>query len=656
VTSDRTLTVASSNPSSGVSITVSPGDKNGQGNGATQFTRTYANGTVVTLTAPLTAGGNNFQKWQRNGVDYSTSQTTTMTIDANYTMTANFSQVNYTLSLSKSGNGSVKVNGVLQSLPWSGTFSSGSTVQLEAVSDTGWRFSYWSGDLSGSTNPTSITMNGNRTVTAYFSHSCVYTLTVNINPSGLGTVTKNPNKSTYCSGEQVTLTASPSSGYTFSYWSGVDSSSGTTAYVTMNGNRTVTANFNATTYFLSFVEGDPGIPGDGVFISSDGGEFDFGFALATPIPLGQFMDGFTATVFLRGSDIQKFNCTSFNTNEVCGWHTGFGMGYSGSTIFNGVEGIFTNVPQSRIQNMVDNINQLSPGCNATANDFFITSIALGCIIPGGGVTTLDAFTILPGQTAVPSSRCDFNGDGKTDILWRNKSTGQNVVWLMNGTTYSSYAELLQVADTNWQIVGTGDFNSDGKTDIVWRNKSTGQNVVWLMDGVNYGGYAWLLEVADLNWEIVGTGDFNSDGKVDILWRNKATGENVVWYMDGVTRTGWSYIEPAVSDLNWEIVGTGDFNSDGKTDILWRNKSTGQNVVWFMDGVAYGSYAWLLEVTDLNWEIVGTGDFNGNGKTDILWRNKSTGQNVVWLMNGTTYNSYTWLPDVPDTNWEIVGPK
>ena len=64
-----------------------------------------------------------------------------------------------------------------------------------------------------------------------------------------------------------------------------------------------------------------------------------------------------------------------------------------------------------------------------------------------------------------SLRCDFNGDGKTDILWRNESTGQNVVWLMNGTTYSNYAELMQVTDTNWEIVGTGDFNGDGKTDI-----------------------------------------------------------------------------------------------------------------------------------------------------------------------------------------------
>ncbi len=61
------LTVASSNPASGVSITVSPNDVSGSGNGTTQFTRTYNPGTTVTLTAPDTVNGNNFQKWQRDG-------------------------------------------------------------------------------------------------------------------------------------------------------------------------------------------------------------------------------------------------------------------------------------------------------------------------------------------------------------------------------------------------------------------------------------------------------------------------------------------------------------------------------------------------------------------------------------------------------------
>jgi outer membrane protein assembly factor BamB len=84
-----TLTVASSNPGSGVSIDVSPNDRGGLGNGTTQFTRTYTQFATVTLTAPLSAGGNSFfQKWQRNGLDDTTRRTTSVNMNANWTMTA----------------------------------------------------------------------------------------------------------------------------------------------------------------------------------------------------------------------------------------------------------------------------------------------------------------------------------------------------------------------------------------------------------------------------------------------------------------------------------------------------------------------------------------------------------------------------------------
>jgi len=83
-----TLTVASTNPSSGVAITVSPLDKNGAGNGTTQFTRSYAKGTVVTLTAPATSSGGSFAKWQNGTADYATTVTTSVTMSANTTMTA----------------------------------------------------------------------------------------------------------------------------------------------------------------------------------------------------------------------------------------------------------------------------------------------------------------------------------------------------------------------------------------------------------------------------------------------------------------------------------------------------------------------------------------------------------------------------------------
>jgi uncharacterized repeat protein (TIGR01451 family) len=86
--SAATLTVNSSNPDSGVPITVSLTDNNGQSNGSTPFMRTYDNGTVLTLSAPGTAGGNHFQKWQQDGADFSSTAVTIVTLDADHTLTA----------------------------------------------------------------------------------------------------------------------------------------------------------------------------------------------------------------------------------------------------------------------------------------------------------------------------------------------------------------------------------------------------------------------------------------------------------------------------------------------------------------------------------------------------------------------------------------
>ncbi len=74
---------------------------------------------------------------------------------------------------------------------------------------------------------------------------------------------------------------------------------------------------------------------------------------------------------------------------------------------------------------------------------------------------------------------DFNGDGNSDVLWRNDS-GQVAVWFMNGSQVES-GPGVQGAGTDWHIVGTGDFNNNNKSDVLWRNDS-GQVAVWLMNG------------------------------------------------------------------------------------------------------------------------------------------------------------------------------
>src|SRR5439155_1105806 len=179
-------------------------------------------------------------------------------------------------------------------------------------------------------------------------------------------------------------------------------------------------------------------------------------------------------------------------------------------------------------------------------------------------------------TIVPrAKRADFDGDGRSDILWRNVSTGENYVYPMNGTTIlAGEGYLRTVADLNWTVAGTGDFDGDGRADILWRNASTGENYLYPMDGLAImPSEGYLRTVADQSWQVAGIGDFDGDGKADILWRNSSSGQNYLYPMNGTTILGTESYLRTVADLNWQVQAVGDYDGDGKTDILWRNSST-----------------------------------------------------------------------------------
>jgi len=251
-------------------------------------------------------------------------------------------------------------------------------------------------------------------------------------------------------------------------------------------------------------------------------------------------------------------------------------------------------------------------------------------------------------TAGASVRADLNGDGKSDVLWRNTTTGENYLYIMNGLTVAS-GGYLPTVPTAWSVAGMGNFDGDTKADILWRNGTTGENYLYFMNGttVTSGGY---LPTVPLAWIVAGTGDFNGDGKTDILWRNTTTGENYVYFMNGLTVTSGGYL-PSVP-TTWTVAGVNDLDGDNKADILWRNTSTGENYVYLMNGltVTTGGY---LPTVPLAWTVAGMGDFNGDTKADILWRNTTTGENYAYFMNGLTVNSGGYLPSVP-TAWAVVG--
>src|SRR5437773_2207159 len=105
---------------------------------------------------------------------------------------------------------------------------------------------------------------------------------------------------------------------------------------------------------------------------------------------------------------------------------------------------------------------------------------------------------------------DFDGDCKSDVLWRNSATGEDYVWLMNGLTIATGGFVTAVAAHAWQMQGIGDVDGDGKADILWRNSSTGENYIWLMNGLSTTSQG-SVNFVDPVWQVKGIGDFDGDG-------------------------------------------------------------------------------------------------------------------------------------------------
>jgi hypothetical protein len=232
---------------------------------------------------------------------------------------------------------------------------------------------------------------------------------------------------------------------------------------------------------------------------------------------------------------------------------------------------------------------------------------------------------------------DFDGDGHSDMLWRHAPTGRVSAWLMSGSTPVSYPGW--AAGTGWTLQGTGDFNDDRRTDLLWVSSSTGHVAIWQMNGAN------TPVVANLSfspgWSVAGVADFDKDGASDILWRYAATGELSIWRSNSV---GGSLVTPTYLALGdptyWasrpaarSLRAIGDFNGDGDPDLLWHTTATGAITV---DFVRYPSVLETLELTasqDLGWVVASVGDYDMNGQDDLAWRHNGTGQVSIWLAAG-----------------------
>jgi Domain of unknown function (DUF4347)/FG-GAP-like repeat len=239
---------------------------------------------------------------------------------------------------------------------------------------------------------------------------------------------------------------------------------------------------------------------------------------------------------------------------------------------------------------------------------------------------------------------DFNADRKSDILWRNDN-GAVALWQMNGSTVISN-KIVASLTSDWKISGTGDFNGDRKSDIVWRNDN-GAIAMWQMNGSTVTSNKIVASLSS-DWKSAGIGDFNGDGKSDMLWRND-NGAIALWQMDGSNVVSSKIVASLSSD--WKAAGVGDFNGDGKSDMLWRNDN-GAVAMWQMDGSTVIANNIVASLSS-DWKSAGIGDFNGDGKSDISWRNDN-GANSLWQMNGSTVTNNSLISSL-DSSWKVAAP-
>jgi hypothetical protein len=331
-----------------------------------------------------------------------------------------------------------------------------------------------------------------------------------------------------------------------------------------------------------------------------------------------------------------------------------------------------------------NFSQItSPGPVAGANlvlqdvnngDVAVWQMSGISIVDGGIAVDSGGNVVHPGSTWQIVGTGDFFGRGSpSDIVFQNSSSGQFVIWEMNGNSIVGGGSVTLSGSivnppSTWRVVGTGNFYGNGLSDIVLQNVD-GEVVIWEMSGTSIiGGGRPTLDGAAVDpgsvWRGVGSGDFYGRGLSDIIFQNTINGQVVIWEMSGTTIIGGGSLTlngvVETPGATWQVVGTGDFTGIrllakssgpvpplpyGVADIVFQNTTTGEVAIWEMNGTSIGGGGGLtlngvVEIPGAAWKVVGTGDFYGRDRSDILFQTVN-GQSlndqppVIWEMDGTS---------------------
>jgi len=213
----------------------------------------------------------------------------------------------------------------------------------------------------------------------------------------------------------------------------------------------------------------------------------------------------------------------------------------------------------------------------------------------------------------------FAGNGIDDVLWTSVSGNGQVqtdIWQLSSSGQWAASVSPGSHPAGYEVAGVGDFTGNGTSDILWYDPTTGDVDEWLIANGKWSASIDLGSHPGNGWQVAGVGDFTGNGTDDVLWFNAGTGQTDIWELSN-GKWGAS-VSPGTHPLGYQVAAVGNFAGTGTDGILWYNPSTGDTDEWQLSN---GKWAASVDLGTHpgNFQIAGVGNFiNGNSTSDILW--------------------------------------
>jgi subtilisin-like proprotein convertase family protein len=309
-----------------------------------------------------------------------------------------------------------------------------------------------------------------------------------------------------------------------------------------------------------------------------------------------------------------------------------------------------------VQNLNPTISSISNQTTTRGTATPAISFTIGDDQTAAGSLTLGATS--SNVLLVPTANIALGGSGTNRTVTITPAAGEVGTATITITVTDAGGKSAQASFTvtvNAPAAGESDFDGDGKVDLVFQDND-GFVAVWFMNGVNQKSASFLTpsNIGDTNYRIVGTGDFDGDGQSDVLFQH-TDGIVAVWFMNGTVQKSPVLLGTQTGDASWRVVGTGDINKDGKTDIVYQH-TQGQIGIWFMNGINLTSAAFANPVNPgPGWRVAGVGDLNGDGNADLVFQH-TDGTIAVWTMNGVNQTAAQFVSPTqnPGSVWKVSG--